>query len=71
MPSTSAGMSCFLRAAICATSRLRRKPFAHVHDLRPARCQSPENTQILARQPSTGFRSEQHEPGDHLGIDPV
>ena len=50
---------------------LRRKPLPHVHNLRPARSQTPENTQILAWQPSTGIWSELHEPGNHLGIDPV
>ena len=50
---------------------LRHKPFAHLNDLGPARCQSSENTQVLTRQPSSGFWPEQHEPGDEFRIDPV
>ena len=50
---------------------LRRKPFAHVDDLRPSCGQSPENTQVFARQRASGVRSEQHEPGNKFCIDPV
>ena len=50
---------------------LRRRPFAPIHDLRPTCCQSPENTQVLFRQPPARLWPEQHEPRDELGVDPV
>ena len=49
----------------------RQKPFAHIDELRPSRRQSPENTQVLARQDPSGLWPEQREPGDEPRIDPV
>lgn len=65
------------RSPTCVSSMVRRSasmPSTSAEMscfLRPARSQRSEDTQILGRQPSTGFRSEQHEPGDQLCIDPV
>ena len=50
---------------------MQRMALAHLDKLPALGRQRPETPKRLARQASSGFRADRHEPGDQFGVDPV